>query len=90
MELARIFSAPDVQTERSIRVALRNNEETGLKSNANSPPPNRYAANVMYCPGRADGGTFSASSAPPATANWWKMPGVTAAVNQPPNTAVAT
>jgi Peptidase family M28 len=30
MELARIFSAPDVKTERSIRFALWNNEETGL------------------------------------------------------------
>jgi hypothetical protein len=30
MELARIFSAPGVQTERSIRFALWNNEETGL------------------------------------------------------------
>jgi hypothetical protein len=30
MELARILSAPDVQTERSIRFALWNNEETGL------------------------------------------------------------
>lgn len=30
MELARIFSTPDVQTERSIRFALWNNEETGL------------------------------------------------------------
>jgi hypothetical protein len=30
MELARIFSAPDVQTDRSIRFALWNNEETGL------------------------------------------------------------
>ena len=30
MELARIFSAPEVQTERSIRFALWNNEETGL------------------------------------------------------------
>jgi Zn-dependent M28 family amino/carboxypeptidase len=29
MELARIFSAPEVQTERSIRFALWNNEETG-------------------------------------------------------------
>ena len=29
MELARIFSAPDVQTERSIRFVLWNNEETG-------------------------------------------------------------
>ena len=30
MELARILNAPDVQTERSIRFALWNNEETGL------------------------------------------------------------
>ena len=30
MELARIFSAPDVQTDRSIRFILWNNEETGL------------------------------------------------------------
>jgi hypothetical protein len=31
MELARLFSSPDVQTERSIRFALWNNEETGLQ-----------------------------------------------------------
>jgi hypothetical protein len=30
MELARIFSAPGVETDRSIRFALWNNEETGL------------------------------------------------------------
>jgi len=30
MELARIFSMPDVQTERTIRFVLWNNEETGL------------------------------------------------------------
>jgi hypothetical protein len=30
MELARIFSAPNVQTDRSIRFILWNNEETGL------------------------------------------------------------
>lgn len=30
MELARIFSAPEVQSERSIRFVLWNNEETGL------------------------------------------------------------
>jgi len=30
MELARIFSSPDVVTDRSIRFALWNNEETGL------------------------------------------------------------
>jgi hypothetical protein len=31
MELARIFNSPDVVTERSIRFALWNNEETGLQ-----------------------------------------------------------
>jgi len=30
MELAHVFSSPDVKTERSIRFALWNNEETGL------------------------------------------------------------
>jgi hypothetical protein len=30
MEIARVFSAPDVQTDRSIRFVLWNNEETGL------------------------------------------------------------
>jgi len=30
IELARVFSGPDVKTERSIRFALWNNEETGL------------------------------------------------------------
>jgi len=30
MELARVLSSPDVRTERSIRLALWNNEETGL------------------------------------------------------------
>jgi hypothetical protein len=30
MELARVFSGPDVQTDRTIRFALWNNEETGL------------------------------------------------------------
>jgi hypothetical protein len=30
MELARVFSAPDVKTERSIRFILWNNEESGL------------------------------------------------------------
>ena len=30
MQLARVFSSPDVQTDRSIRFALWNNEETGL------------------------------------------------------------
>ena len=31
MELARVFSGPDVQTERSIRFALWNNEESGTE-----------------------------------------------------------
>jgi hypothetical protein len=34
MELARILSAPDVQTDRSIRFVLWNNEETGLNGAA--------------------------------------------------------
>jgi hypothetical protein len=34
MELARIFSMPDVTTERTIRFALWNNEETGLNGAA--------------------------------------------------------
>jgi hypothetical protein len=34
MELARVFSSPDVRTSRSIRFALWNNEETGLNGSA--------------------------------------------------------
>ena len=34
MELARIFSSPDVKTDRSIRFVLWNNEETGLNGAA--------------------------------------------------------
>jgi len=34
IELARIFNAPDVRTERSIRFALWNNEETGLNGSS--------------------------------------------------------
>jgi hypothetical protein len=34
MELARIFNSPDVRTDRSIRFALWNNEETGLNGSA--------------------------------------------------------
>ena len=34
MELARIFNAPGVQTQRSIRFALWNNEETGLNGSS--------------------------------------------------------
>jgi hypothetical protein len=32
MEIARVFSSPDVQTERTIRFALWNNEETGSQA----------------------------------------------------------
>ena len=31
MELARVFSSPDVRTERSIRFVLWNNEEYGVE-----------------------------------------------------------
>src|SRR5690606_14109047 len=31
MEIARVLASPDIQTERSIRFALWNNEETGLQ-----------------------------------------------------------
>ena len=34
MEVARVLSSPDVQTERSIRFILWNNEETGLNGSA--------------------------------------------------------
>jgi peptidase M28-like protein len=34
MELARVFCSPDVQTERSIRFILWNNEETGLNGSS--------------------------------------------------------
>jgi hypothetical protein len=34
MELARIFSGPDVETDRSIRFVLWNNEETGLNGSS--------------------------------------------------------
>jgi hypothetical protein len=34
MELALVFSSPDVRTDRSIRFALWNNEETGLNGSA--------------------------------------------------------
>ncbi len=48
MELARIFSSPDVQTERTIRFALWNNEETGLNGAA------AYVAQRKGLQGRED------------------------------------
>ncbi len=48
MELARIFSMPGVETERSIRFALWNNEETGLNGAA------AYVAQRQALQGRED------------------------------------
>jgi hypothetical protein len=48
MELARIFSMPDVRTERTIRVALWDNEETGLNGSA------AYVAQRRELQGRED------------------------------------
>jgi hypothetical protein len=48
MELARIFSSSDVQTDRSIRFALWNNEETGLNGSA------AYAAQRKDLQGKED------------------------------------
>ncbi len=49
MELARIFSAPDVETERSIRFVLWNNEETGLNG-ARAYVEQRHALQGMEDP----------------------------------------
>jgi hypothetical protein len=48
MEVARVLSAPDVQTERSIRFVLWNNEETGLNG------ARAYAAERGPLQGRED------------------------------------
>ena len=44
MELARVFSSPDVQTDRSIRFILWNNEESGLERRAGLRRPAAGAA----------------------------------------------
>jgi Peptidase family M28 len=48
MELARILNSPDVQTERTIRFALWNNEETGLNG------ANAYVAQRQALQGREE------------------------------------
>jgi hypothetical protein len=51
MELARILNAPDVVTERSIRFALWNNEETGLNGSAAYVAQRRGLQGVEQPPG---------------------------------------
>ncbi len=54
MELARVFSDPDVKTDRSIRFVLWNNEETGLNGSARLRRAARGAAGQGGSrPGRA-------------------------------------
>ena len=51
MELARIFNAPDVETERSIRFALWNNEETGLNGSGAYVEQRRELQGIESPPG---------------------------------------
>ena len=53
MELARVFSAPDVRTDRSIRFVLWNNEETGLNGAAAYVSSGRHGRASRIPPGRA-------------------------------------
>ena len=53
MELARVFSTPDVKTERSIRFALWNNEETGLTARAPTSSSGRRCRARRTRPARA-------------------------------------
>ena len=50
MELARVFSSPDVKTDRSIRFILWNNEETGLNG------ASAYVAQRAAAAGQGDAG----------------------------------
>lgn len=51
IELARIFNSPDVQTERSIRFALWNNEETGLNGSGAYVEQRRTLQGIENPPG---------------------------------------
>ena len=51
MELARIFNAPDVETERSIRFALWNNEEPGLNGSGAYVEQRRELQGIESPPG---------------------------------------
>jgi hypothetical protein len=51
MELARIFSSPDVETERSIRFALWNNEETGLNGSGAYVEQRKHLQGIENPPG---------------------------------------
>jgi len=52
MELARVLNSPDVRTERSIRFALWNNEETGLNG-ARASVAQRRRSRERRSPGSA-------------------------------------
>lgn len=54
MELARIFNAPDVETEVSIRFALWNNEETGLNGSGAYVEQRRELQGIENPPGSGE------------------------------------
>lgn len=51
IELARIFNSPDVETERSIRFALWNNEETGLNGSTAYVEQRQHLQGIENPPG---------------------------------------